>query len=137
MKAVLKSVQGTTFAGKANSNHWAIIDNSEADDGAAAGSGPMEMVLMALGACSSVDILLMMKKMRATVTDFEVHLDSERAEEHPRVFTKVVLDFRLKGENIKPKDVERAINLSMDKYCSVAGMVSKTAEIETSYKILD
>ncbi len=135
MKAIIKQIQGNTFAAKADSNHWVVMDTSPKDDGAGASSGPMEMVLMALGSCSGIDVLLMLKKMRAIVTDFQINMDSERAEDHPKVFTKVSLEYIFKGENIKPKDVERAIQLSIEKYCSVAGMVAKTAEIETSYKI--
>lgn len=135
MKATLKQIQGSTFACRSDSNHWAVIDTSEKEEGAGAASSPMEMVLMALGSCSAIDIVLMMKKMRAGITDFQINIDAERAEEPPRVFTKVRLEYILKGENIKPNDVERAIRLSVDKYCSVAGMVSKTAEIETAYKI--
>ncbi len=135
MKATLKRVQGTTFVAKASSNHWVVLDSAPEDDGSGAASGPMEMVLMALGGCSGIDVLLILKKMRAQVREFEIHLQAERADEPPRVFTKVHLEYVLRGENLKPKDVERAIQLSMDKYCSVAGMVGKTAEIETSYRI--
>jgi len=135
VKARLKRIQGTTFAAIADSNHWAVHDTSQKDDGANGASGPMEMVLSALGSCSAIDILLMLKKMRADVTDFEVNLEAERSEEHPRVFTKVHIEYLLKGDNIKEKDVDRAIQLSIDKYCSVAGMVSQTAEITTSFKI--
>ncbi len=136
MKATLKQIQGTTFAAKANSNHWTVIDNSPEDEGSGAGSGPMEMVLMALGSCSAVDIWLILKKMRAKVSDFQINLEGERRDEHPRVFTKVHLEYLFKGEDLKEKDIERAIQLSLDTYCSVAGMVGKTAEIKTSYKIL-
>ena len=92
---------------------------------------------MGLGGCSAVDVLLILKKMRAKVADCQINLEAERAEEHPRVFTKVSLEYLFKGEDLKPKDLERAIQLSIDKYCSVAGMVSKTARIETSYKIIE
>ncbi|TDI87912.1 MAG: osmotically inducible protein OsmC [Caldithrix sp.] len=136
MKATLKQIQGTTFAAKADSNHWTVIDNSPEDDGSGAGGGPMEMVLMALGSCSAVDIWLILKKMRAKVSDFQINLEGERRDEHPRVFTKVHLEYLFRGEDLKEKDIERAIQLSLDTYCSVAGMVGKTAEIKTSYKIL-
>lgn len=135
MKATIKQIQGSAFVARSDSNHWVILDTSQKDGGAGAASGPMEMVLMALGSCSGIDVLLMLKKMRAQVTDFQINLEAERAEEHPRVFTKVSLEYLFKGENLKPKNVERAIQLSMDKYCSVAGMVGKTADIVTSYKI--
>ena len=74
--------------------------------------------------------------MRAKVSDFQINLEGERRDEHPRVFTKVHLEYLFKGEDLKEKDIERAIQLSLDTYCSVAGMVGKTAEIKTSYKIL-
>jgi len=135
MKAIIKQIEGSSFACKSDSNHWVTIDSSPEDGGSGAGSSPMEIVLMGLGCCSAIDILLMLKKMRADVKDFQINIEAERAEEHPRVFTKVNLEYTLSGENIKPKDVERAIKLSMEKYCSVAGMVGKTAEIETNYQI--
>ncbi|MCG8606890.1 OsmC family protein [bacterium] len=135
MKATLKQVQGTTFAAKSDSNHWVTIDNSSKEDGSEGASGPMEFVLMGLGGCSAVDVYLILKKMRAELTDLQVNLDAERAEDPPRVFTKVNLEFVLTGRNLKPADVQRAIKLSMDKYCSVAGMISKTAQLEISYKI--
>ncbi|MFQ5641075.1 MAG: OsmC family protein [bacterium] len=135
MKATIKEIQGTTFAAKADSNHWVVMDTSVKDDGSDGSSGPMEMVLMALGSCSGIDILLILKKMRAKVSDFQINIQADRAEEHPKVFTKVRLEYIFQGEDLREKDIERAIQLSLDKYCSVAGMVGKTAKIETSYKI--
>lgn len=136
MKAIVKQIQGNAFVAKADSGHWITIDTSKNEEGSEGASSPVEMVLMALGACSAMDVVLMLKKMRATVTAFHVNLDAERAEDYPRVFTKVKMEYILSGEDIKPKDVERAIQLSIDKYCTVAGMVAKTAEIVTSYKIV-
>ncbi len=136
MKATIQQIHGTTFASKADSGHWVVMDTSATEGGADAASGPMEMVLMALGTCSGIDVLLILQKRRAQVSDFQVNLEAERAAEHPRVFTKVHLEYVVTGHNIRPQDVERAIGLSMEKYCSVAGMVGKTAEIVTSYRIL-
>lgn len=137
MKATIKQIQGTTFAAKSDSNHWVVFDTGREEGGAEGSSNPVEMVLMALGSCSAIDVVLMMQKMRAKITDFQINIDADRAEEHPRVFTKVHLEFVFQGKNIKEKDVERAIQLSIDKYCTVAGMVGKTAEIATSFKILE
>jgi putative redox protein len=137
MKATVKQIQGSAFVAKADSGHWISIDTSKDDEGSEGASSPVEMVLMALGACSAMDVVLMLKKMRANVTAFHVNLDAERAETYPRVFTKVKMEFILEGEGIKAKDLERAIQLSIEKYCTVAGMVGKTAKIETSYRILD
>lgn len=137
MKATVKQIQGSAFVAKADSGHWISIDTSKDDEGSEGASSPVEMVLMALGACSAMDVVLMLKKMRANVTAFHVNLEAERAETYPRVFTKVKMEFILEGEGIKAKDLERAIQLSIEKYCTVAGMVGKTAKIETSYRILD
>ena len=136
MKATVKQVQGNTLVAKADSGHWITIDTSNNDGGSEGASSPVELVLMALGACSAMDVVLMLNKTRAKVAAFHINLDAERAEDYPRVFTKVHLEYILSGENIKPKDVERAIQLSIDKYCTVSGMVGKTAEIVTSYKIV-
>ncbi len=135
MKATIKRIQGTTFAGMAESNHWVVMDTHPEEDGAAGSSGPMELVLQGLGGCSGVDIMLILKKMRVNVTDFKINIEAERAEIHPKVFTRIHLEYVFSGDNIREKDVQRAINLSIDKYCSVAGMLNKTAEISTSYKI--
>ena len=135
MKATIKRIQGTTFAGMAESNHWVVMDTHPDEDGSAGSSGPMELVLQGLGGCSGVDIMLILKKMRVDVSDFQINIEAERAETHPKVFTRIHLEYVFAGEDIREKDVQRAINLSMDKYCSVAGMLNKTAEISTSYKI--
>lgn len=135
MKTTLKQIRGTTFAALADSGHWTVLDTSEKDDGAGGATGPMEMVLNALGSCSGIDILLILKKMRVQIDDLGINLEADRAKEHPKVFTKVHIEYAFRGEGIKEKDVERAIQLSLDTYCSVAGMVRETAEITTSYKI--
>jgi len=136
LKTTIKSIGGqATFAARANSGHWAVMDTSPADGGAGGASGPMEMVLNALGCCSGIDILLILKKRRAQVDAFEINIEAERTDEHPRVFTKVHLEYILVGPNLKTAEVEKAIRLSIDKYCSVAGMVKKTAEITTSFQI--
>ncbi len=136
MKTTLKQIQGCSFAALADSGHWMTFDSSPADGGSNGATGPMEAVLNALGACSGIDILLILKKMRVVPSDFQINIEAERADEHPRVFTKVHLEFVVAGDGIKDKVVERAIDLSMNTYCSVAGMVNKTAEITTSYRIL-
>ena len=137
MKTILRQVEGSTFAALADSGHWAVLDTSAKEGGADGASGPMEMVLNALGACSAIDILLILQKMRVTPADLQINIEAERAEEPPRVFTKVHLEYILTGSDMRAKDVERAIELSMSKYCSVAGMVRETAEITTSFKIVE
>lgn len=135
MKTTIKQIQGTTLAALSDSNHWSVFDTSPENLGSDGATGPLEMVLNALGCCAAIDILLILEKRRARIDDFQIDIEAERSEEHPRVFTKVHMAFRVTGADVTERDVERAIQLSMDKYCSVAGMVGKTAEITTSFTL--
>jgi putative redox protein len=137
MKAFIKQIKGITLAGKADSNHWITMDGSEEFGGSKAGNGPMELVLMALGGCTSMDIIPILEKKRVPLDAYEVNLEAERAIKHPKIFTKIHVEFLFYGKGINPKDVERAIELSTSKYCSVAAMLSKSVEITRSYKILE
>ncbi len=99
---------------------------------------PMENVLASLAACSSFHILRIMKKMRQDIGDYSVEAIAERREEPPpRIFTKIHLKYIVKGKNIVPKALEKAIRLSEEKYCSVGGMLKETVEITSSFKILE
>jgi len=138
VKSTIRSIGGqASFVARADSGHWSVIDTDPDDGGAGAASGPMEMVLNALGCCSGIDILLILKKRRTQVDTFEINISAERTDEHPRVFTKVHLEYILTGPKLKRSDIEKAIQLSIDKYCSVAGMVKQTAEITTSFEIAE
>jgi putative redox protein len=110
------------------------MDGSPDIGGQNLGARPMEVVLMALAGCTSMDMLSMLEKMREQVTSYKVVVNADRAEEHPKVFTKIQVHYILQG-SLNEKNVERAIQLSMDKYCSVTHMLNKTAEITHSYEI--
>jgi putative redox protein len=135
MKAYIKQLKGITLTAKSDSNHWITMDGGEDFGGSRAGSGPMEMVLMALGGCSSMDIIPILKKKRVPITGYEVYLDAERAIDHPKIFTKIKIEFVFYGKGIDPKDIERAIEISTSKYCSLYAMLSKSAEISYTYRI--
>lgn len=137
MKAYIKQVNGNTYAGRSDSNHWVIFDTTQENHGSNAGSSPMEMVLMALAACSSVDVELILKKKREQLDWFEVSIDAERRDEHPRVFTKIQLNFRFAGQSLNAESIQKALDLSFSKYCSVAGMLNTTAKIEYSFNIIN
>ena len=130
MKAVVKRVQGMTLAARADSNHWLIMDAAESVGGTDAGSRPVELILMGLAGCTSMDVLSILQKKRITLDDYEVLVEAERAEEHPKVFTRIALKFVFYGNNIPEEAVKRAIELSETKYCSVSAMLSKTAAIK-------
>ena len=112
------------------------MDGSPEIGGEDLGARPMQLVLMALGGCTSMDMLSMLKKMREEVKGYKVTVDAERATEHPMVFTKIHIHYSLEG-NLKKENVEKAINLSMDKYCSVTHMLNSTATITHSFEIIN
>ncbi|MEZ5053387.1 MAG: OsmC family protein [Chitinophagales bacterium] len=112
------------------------MDGSPEIGGEDLGARPMQLVLMALGGCTSMDVLSMLKKMREDVKSYKVTVDAERATEHPMVFTKAHIHYVLQG-NLKIENVERAIQLSMDKYCSVTHILNKTATITHSFEIIN
>ena len=111
------------------------MDGSPDIGGEDLGARPMQLVLMALGGCTSMDMLSMLKKMREEVKSYKVTVNAERATEHPMVFTKIHIHYILEG-NLKKENVEKAINLSMDKYCSVTHMLNSTANITHSFEIV-
>ena len=134
--AYLKQIKGITFAGKTNSNHWITVDGPEEFGGSNAGVRPKELVLIALAGCTSSDVVSILKKKRVILDDFEVNIFAEMSEEHPKVYTNINLEFVFYGEDINEKDVERAIELSQTKYCSVSAMLNKSVEINHTYKVV-
>jgi putative redox protein len=137
MKAILKQVEGCSFIGRADSNHWTSIDVSKEACGSEAATHPMEMVLLALGSCSGSDIVSILDKKKVLLDGFEINIDAERADSYPKVFTKIHLEYVFYGQEIKLKQLEQAINLSHEKYCSVMAMIKKSVSITSSYKIID
>ena len=134
-KAFVKQIQGMTFAAKGDSNHWVIMDGSIKEGGSGAGASPKELLLFALGGCTAMDVVSILEKKRAAVQGFEIHLSGNTQEEHPTVFTDIHVEYVIYGENINPADVEKAINLSTTKYCSVSAMIGKAAKLTHSYRI--
>ncbi len=96
---------------------------------------PMELVLMALGSCSAIDVVSILRKARTPAAALRVELAAERREEHPRIFTKIHLEYVVRGEGIKASALERAIKLSEETYCSVAGMLRGSVAITSSYRL--
>ncbi|MCU0851303.1 MAG: OsmC family protein [Candidatus Thermoplasmatota archaeon] len=109
---VLKSIQGCSFVGKADSNHWVVVDTKKEVSGSDAATHPMELVLLALGSCTGCDVLSILSKKKVQLDDAEIQIDAERSEEHPKVFTKIHLEFVFSGKDLNPIHLERAIELS-------------------------
>ncbi|HNW59806.1 MAG TPA: OsmC family protein [bacterium] len=135
MQAIIKRIDGTSLIGKADSNHWVTMDTSPAGGGHAAGASPMELVMLAAGGCISMDVLAILAKKRVILEDYECRVEAERAEEHPRVYTRMHIQFVFYGEKIPPEAVERAISLSEEKYCSVMAMLRKSVPVTVGYEL--
>jgi len=124
------------FVGISGTNHTVVMDTRPEIGGDGAAPSPMEMVLMGLAGCSGIDVVSILQKKRVKLHSLEIALDAERAEEHPRVFTRINVRFSAAGEGLTEKHLTDAVRLSMEKYCSVAGMLSKTAEINWMVEVL-
>ena len=135
MKAKITWLNGRTFVGESGSGHAVVMDGAPENGGRNLGVRPMEMMLLGLGGCTAFDVVMILEKSREKVTGCEVSLEAERADEDPKVFTRVKMIYRLKGENLKPAAVERAIKLSSEKYCSASKMFEKTATIEHEWVV--
>jgi putative redox protein len=135
MKARVKLSEGMTFVAESGSGHAVVVDASPDVGGRNLGARPMELVLMGLGTCSAIDVLHILRKGRQAVTDCVVELDGDRADNDPKVFTRIRLHYVVTGRGLDAKQVERAIALSRDKYCSATAMLAKTAEIRVDFEI--
>jgi putative redox protein len=136
MKAKITWINGRAFLGESGSGHAIVMDGAPENGGRNIGVRPMEMLLLGLGGCTAFDVVHILEKSREKITGVEIELDGERAAEDPKVFTSVKLIYTLRGENLKPAAVERAINLSAEKYCSASKMFETTAKIEHEWKII-
>ena len=124
-------IEDRRFAGSASSGHAIVVDASAEKQG----SSPMELLLIGMAGCTAYDVLSILEKKRQRVTGLQVSARAERAEEPPRVYTKIEIEYLLRGTDIKSKAVEDAIRLSKEKYCSASIMLGKTAQITTSFHI--
>ena len=133
--AIVKQLQGISLAGKTDSNHWIVMDGPRDFGGSDAGIRPKELLLLALGGCTASDVIAILQKKRVPFEGLEIHLSAEQTEEHPQVFTSIHVEYVVQGDNINPGDVDRAIELSETKYCSVNAMLSKAVKITRSFRI--
>jgi len=128
---------GMSFVAETGSGHAVVMDGAPEAGGRNIGLRPMEMVLAGTGGCSAFDVVLILKKGRHQISACDVSLHAERADSDPKVFTRVHFHYRVKGKNLKPDAVARAIELSKDKYCSASIMLGKTAEMTSDFEIIE
>ena len=137
MKARIKWVEDRTFIGESGSGHKIVLGTAFGPDARTPGPSPMELMLIGMGGCSAYDVVHILAKGREAVADVVVELDADRAAEDPRVFTRVHMHFTVKGRGLSHEKVERAIQLSVEKYCSASAMIGKTAVITRDFEMID
>lgn len=135
MKARIKWIEGVAMLGESGSGHAVVMDGPPEFGGRNLGVRPMELLLIGMGGCTQFDVLLILRKARQPVSDCVVELTAERAAEDPKVFTRIHAHFIVSGAGLNPAQVERAIRLSAEKYCSASIMLGATAEVTHDFEI--
>ena len=137
MKATIKWIDGVAFVGESESGHAVVLDGPPTAGGRNIGIRPMELLLIGMGGCSAFDVVSILTKGRQDLVDCRAELSAERAEEDPKVFTRIHVHYVVSGRGLKAATVERAIKLSAEKYCSASIMLGKTAEVTHDYEIIE
>jgi putative redox protein len=137
MKARVVWVEDSVMMGESGSGHGVVMDGPPEHGGRNLGVRPMEMLLLGMGGCTEFDVLSILRKSRQQVSSCVVELEAERAEQDPKVFTRIHAHFIVTGRGLSEKHVARAISLSAEKYCSASLMLAKSAEISHDYEIRD
>lgn len=134
MKARVKWIENRSFMGQTESGH--AIAFGAAHDGLKPGPSPMELLLLGTGGCAAYDVVHILERGREPVEDVEVEIDATRAETDPKVYTRIHMHFIVRGAALSPAKVERAISLSIEKYCSASAMMAATAELTHDFEIV-
>jgi putative redox protein len=137
MDATVKWDHGFTFSGAANSGFIVPLGAKKEGGGEGDGFTPLELVLVGLAGCTAMDVISILEKKRQDVTGFEVKAHADRAADHPRVFTDITVEYIVRGRNINPEAVDRAIELSETKYCSASAMLRMAANIRHTVQIIE
>jgi putative redox protein len=137
MKARIKWVENVCFVGESETGHAVVLDGAPDAGGRNLGMRPMEMLLIGMGACTSFDVVTILKKARQPVTDCVAEIEAERANEIPKVFTNIHVHFVVTGKGLNATQVERAVKLSAEKYCSASIMLGKSVDITHDFEIIE
>ena len=138
MKARVKWVEDRTFIGRSGSGHTVVLGTASGAEGQTPGPSPMELILIGTGGCTAYDVVHILEKGREKVEDCVIEIDADRAEQEPRVFTRIHMHFVVKGRGLAASKVERAIALSLEKYCSASIMLGRAGvDITHSYEIVE
>jgi putative redox protein len=137
MKTRVVWLKDMAYVAQSPSGHAVVMDGPPELGGQNLGPRPMEMLLMGMGGCTAIDVVNILRKSRQDLHDCEVQLEAQRADSDPKVFTQIHVHFILTGKNLGTKHVERAIQLSAEKYCSASIMLGQTAKITHTFEIRD
>ena len=137
MNISVKWIDGMLMVGKSDSGHAIVMDGPPEIGGENLGVRPMEMLLLGMAGCTMIDVVSTLKKMREDVVDCQTQVSADRSEEYPKVFTNIHVHFLLRGKQLNPLKVDKAIKLSAEKYCSASIMIGKTAIITHDYEIIE
>jgi len=137
MEARVKWLDNMSFVGESGSGHSVVMDASPDVGGRDLGARPMELLLLGLGGCAAIDVVMILQRSRQDIKDCTVQISAERVDTEPKVFKKIHMHFVVEGNNLAEKRVERAIDLSAEKYCSASLMLGKTAEITHGFEVLE
>ncbi|HYG32166.1 MAG TPA: OsmC family protein [Methylophilaceae bacterium] len=137
MKARIKWVENVCFMGESETGHAVILDGAPEAGGRNLGMRPMEMLLIGMGACTSFDVVTILRKARQPIMDCVAEIEAERADEIPKVFTNIHVHFVVTGKGLNEAQVERAVKLSAEKYCSASIMLAKSVQITHDFEIVE
>ncbi|MFT5219575.1 MAG: putative redox protein [Planctomycetota bacterium] len=137
MKCRVKWLDHMSFVGESGSGHSVVMDGAPEAGGRNLGIRPMEMLLLGLGGCTAFDVVMILRKSRQDFVDCEVEIEAERAEQIPKVFTRIHVHFIVKGKNLDPVKVEKAVKLTAEKYCSASKMLEQVAELSHDFEIIE
>ena len=135
MKVSVKWIDGVSFVGESETGHAVVLDGAPENGGRNIGMRPMEMLLIGMGGCTSFDVVAILKKARQPIVHCVADISAVRADEIPKVFTKIHVHFVVTGDNLNETQVERAVKLSAEKYCSASIMLSKSVEVTHSFEV--
>lgn len=137
MRITSKRLDSLCFVGTTEAGHSVVMEGSAAEGGVKRGPSPMEMLLLGVAGCSSIDVVMIAQKQRQDVTDCQATVTAERAAEAPRVFTEIHIHFKVFGHNLKETAIAKAVELSAEKYCSASIMLGKAAKISHSFELAE
>jgi putative redox protein len=136
-QATLRLVDGMAFEAETGSGHRLRLDAAPDHGGHDTGPSPMELLLASLGGCTGMDVVSILRKMRQDVTDYRVEVQGTRRDEHPQVFTHIQVTHVVRGRQLDPAKVARAVELSATRYCSASAMLAESADLKHTFRIED